>query len=563
MEKNWLAHYPKHVPHEINPDVYRSINHMFDETLKISALRPAASCLGVTINYKELHHKSMQFASFLQNKLGMKKGNRIAIMMPNVIQFLIAMYGALRAGLTVVNVNPLYTERELEYQLCDAQVDTIVVLESFAHTVELTHKKYPLKNIIITKIGDMHPRAKGTLMNIAMKRLKKAIKPYKLPKAMSFRKALRQGARLPFAPVEVMGDDLAFLQYTGGTTGVSKGAMLSHRNMVANVEQAYTWISSHFQLQHDRALVVLPLYHVFSLLANALIFLRMGSECVLVPNARDINSVVEAFKTHRCTTLMGVNTLFNALLAKESFRACDFSELKIIIAGGMALQEAVAKKWHKLTGAPIVEGFGLTEMSPITCINPLEMDEFNGAIGLPVSSTEAKIVNDAGEELPMGEAGELCFRGPQVMQGYWRKEDETDKVMLPEGWLRTGDIATMDEKGYVFIVDRKKDMIDVAGYNVYPNEVEDVLMHHPAVKEVAVVGIPNRVTGEMVKAFVVTDEAELNKADLVAFCKENLVSYKIPRRFEQCAELPKNTVGKVLRRVLRDQEAKEPIPEHA
>jgi long-chain acyl-CoA synthetase len=551
MEKIWLKSYPADVPEMINPDQYSSVSAILDETVKQYGDRPASKCLGHTITYRSMKEQSMQFAAYLQSE-GFKKGDRLAIMLPNVTQFLICMYGALRAGIVVVNINPLYTERELEYQLKDAEVDTIVVLANFAHTVQLALPFVKLKRVIVTQLGDCHPPLKSKIINFMLKYVKKAVKSYKIPQAVTYKKVMNKAKKLKFTPVNVTGDDLAFLQYTGGTTGVSKGAMLNHRNMVANVEQAFMWIKSCFDIGHEKVAVVLPLYHIFSLVANALVFARAASVCILIPNARDLDGLVKDFRHENFSILMGVNTLLNALLSKKAFREADLSALKLVIAGGMALQKAVADKWEKVTGTMALEGFGLTETSPITCINPLGTTDYTGSIGLPVPSTEVMIIDDNENELPLGEVGELCFRGPQVMQGYWQRPEESAKVFFGDGWLKTGDIAKLDEKGYVYIVDRKKDMIDVAGFNVYPNEVEGVIALCLGVREVAVVGVPNRITGEVVKAYIVKDKEDLTKGDIIAFCKEKLVNYKIPKRFEFVEELPKNNVGKILRRVLRD-----------
>ncbi len=551
MEKIWLQHYPEEIPADINPRAYSSVMAMFDQTVKTYGSRPAVTAFGVTLNYLELSKKSQQLAAYFQS-IGLKKGDRVALMMPNVIQYLISLYAALRAGLVVVNVNPLYTERELEHQLGDAQPRAIIVLENFAKTVEQALPRLSIEQVIIARIGDMQPLPKSILTNWVVKRVKKAVPEYEIPGAITFTKALAVGRRCKFAPVELGLDDLAFLQYTGGTTGVSKGAMLTHGNIVANIEQAFAWLKPQLRLGYERSGVILPLYHVFSLLANAFVFMRAGSCCVLIANPRDVPALIESFRRERFTVLMVVNTLVNTLLGREAFRELDLSELRVVIAGGMALQGAVAKRWLDLTGVPILEGFGLTEASPITCINPVTATHrYNGSIGLPVPSTEVMVVDDDGCELVQGEEGELCFKGPQIMQGYWNMPEETARVLFNNGWLKTGDIGRVDEKGFVYIVDRKKDMIDVAGFNVYPNEVEGIIAHHPGVSEVAIIGEPHQITGEMVKAYIVKEDKSITKADIIAFCKENLVSYKVPKRIEFCEGLPKNNVGKVLRRVLR------------
>jgi long-chain acyl-CoA synthetase len=553
MEKVWLKNYPKGIPENINPDIYPSVTAMFDETVKHYGERPAVQCLEHTLDYQTLYEESVVFAAYLQS-VGFKKGDRLALMMPNITQYLICMYGALRAGVIVVNINPLYTERELEYQLKDADVDTVVVMANFASTVELALPFVKLKRVIVTEVADCHPWMKSKIINFAVKYVKKAVKAYRIPQAVSYKSVMRKGRSQVFQPVDVQGDDIAFLQYTGGTTGIAKGAMLSHRNIIANVEQSFAWIKPKFTIGHERVAVILPLYHIFSLVANALIFARAASLCVLIPNPRDLKNLVQAFADNHFTALMGVNTLFSTLLNRKTFRNLDLHELKIIIAGGMALHEAVAKKWNKITGSTILEGFGLTETSPITCINPLDATGYNGSIGLPISSTEVMIIDDEENELPLGEAGELCFRGPQVMQGYWKHPEESARVFFGDGWVKTGDVAKVDDQGYVYIVDRKKDMIDVAGFNVYPNEVESVVALCPGVREVAVVGVEHPVTGEAVKAFIVKDYDTLTKGDIIAFCKEKLVGYKLPKRVAFVDELPKNNVGKILRRVLREKE---------
>jgi len=553
MQKIWLKNYPAQVPAEVNTQSFSSLLDMFLTSVKQYADRPAAECMGTSFTYTQLYEKSRQFAAYLQS-IGLKKGDRFAIMMPNCLQYLVALYGAFMAGLIIVNVNPLYSERELAYQLQDAGAKAILVFANVANTLAKVVPQLNFSQIIVTELGDLHSWPKSWIINFIIKKIKKAVPAFHFQKSISFTKAMQLGAKKNWQPVELTQNDLAFLQYTGGTTGVAKGAMLSHGNMVANVEQAFFWMKHYFKLGHERVAVLLPLYHIFSLLANALVFMRAGSLNVLVPNPRDTDAVIETFQKHRFTVLMGVNTLFNNLLAKESFRALDFSELHIIIAGGMALQKAVAERWYQVTKTPIREGFGLTEASPITCINPMNIFAYNGSIGLPIPSTEVKIVDEEKNELPLGEVGEFCVRGPQVMQGYWHKPEETAKVLSADGWLYTGDMARVDEEGFVHIVDRKKDMIAVAGFNVYPNEVENIIAQHPQVKEVAVIGVPHPVTGEAVKAFVVCHSEGLTKAELMAFCRQQLVSYKVPRRIEFCTELPKNNVGKVLRRLLREKE---------
>ncbi len=552
MEKIWLNNYPKNVKHTVDIHLFSSLSDLFLKSAEQFSTLPAVECLGVTLTYQELKIKVETFAAYLQSQ-GFKKGDRLAIMLPNCIQYMITLFGAFLAGLTVVNINPLYSERELHHQLQDSGATSIVVLANVAHTLAKVAPELNLSHIIVTQMGDLHPWPKSTMINFIIRRIKKTVPPYQFKHVINFANIIKKKNNKAFKPVELTHQDIAFLQYTGGTTGIAKGAVLTHGNMVANVEQAYAWLEGHLLVGKERVGVLLPLYHVFSLLTNAFIFTRIGSLNVLIPNPRDTKMVIKAFKKNRFTVLMVVNTLLNNLLSKEEFRKLDFSGLHVVIAGGMALQKAIAERWKDVTGIAVCEGFGLTEASPIVSVSPIDQQDYKGSIGLPIPMTDIKIINEAEEELPLGEGGELCIAGPQVMQAYWNNPDETKKVLTADGWLKTGDIARLDEEGFIYIVDRKKDMIDVAGFNVYPNEIENVLVQHPQVSEAAVVGVPHRVTGEALKAYVVRNDDALTKGELMAYCRQHMVSYKVPRRIEFCKELPKNNVGKVLRRLLREQ----------
>ncbi|HET7775770.1 MAG TPA: AMP-binding protein, partial [Azospira sp.] len=494
-----------------------------------------------------------QFAAFLQSDLQLPKGTRIALMMPNLLQYPIAMFGALRAGYTVVNVNPLYTARELQHQLRDAGAETIVIVENFAHTLEQALPLLPqLKHVVVTSLGDMLGLAKGTVVNLVVRHVKKMVPAWKLPGHVKFKDVMARGKGASLRPVPIGHDDIAYLQYTGGTTGVAKGAMLLHRNIIANLQQAHAWIEPFLHKDQQLIITALPLYHIFSLTANCLTFLKIGATNVLITNPRDIPGFVKELGQYKFTVITGVNTLFNALLNNPDFAKVDFSALRAALGGGMAVQKAVAQKWKEVTGKPLIEAYGLTETSPAATINPLDLPEFNGAIGLPISSTEIAIRDDQGNDLPVGQAGEISIRGPQVMKGYWLRPDETEAVFFPDGFLRTGDVGVMDEKGFVRIVDRKKDMILVSGFNVYPNEVEAVIAMHPAVMEVAAVGVPDERSGEAVKVFVVLKDKSVTKEAIIAHCKENLTGYKVPHLVEFRDELPKTNVGKILRRALKE-----------
>jgi long-chain acyl-CoA synthetase len=477
----------------------------------------------------------------------------VAIMMPNVLQYPIAMLAALRAGYTVVNCNPLYTPRELGGQLKDSGAQAIVIVENFAHTLEQVIADTSVKHVIVTRLGDMLDFPKANIVNLVVKRVKKMVPDWNIPGALWFRQALSAGAKRDYRPVDVMPDDLAFLQYTGGTTGIPKGAMLTHRNMIANLEQAHAWIKPHVREGQEVIVTALPLYHIFALLANCLTFMKIGAKNVLITNPRDIPAFVKELSQTSFTAITGVNTLFNALLHNEDFRKLDFSALRLTLGGGMAVQKRVAQDWKHVTGVPLVEAYGLTETSPAATINPLDIEEFTGAIGLPVPSTEISIRAPEGEEVRLGEPGELCLRGPQVMKGYWQRPDETALVFTEDGFLRTGDMAKIDEKGWIYIIDRTKDMINVSGFNVYPNEIESVLASHPGILEAGVVGLPDEQSGEIVKAVIVKKDPDLSEEDIIAFCREQMTPYKVPRKIEFRDDLPKTVVGKILRRELRDR----------
>ena len=552
MDKIWLQSYQPGVPAEIDANEFASIGEMLETSISKYSERVAYLCMGAKITYRELDTLSRDFAVYLQNDLKLDKGSRVAIMLPNVLQYPVCMLGALRAGYVVVNCNPLYTARELQHQLADSGAETIVILENFAHTLARVLGQTAVRNIIIGRLGDMLGFPKGTIVNFVVKHVKRMVPAWKLPRPVDFPSALASGARSGFRPVEVAPEDTAFLQYTGGTTGVSKGAVLSHRNIVANVAQAHAWIKPEVTEAGEFVITALPLYHIFALTANCFTFLRIGAANLLIVNPRDLAAFVGEMAKYPFTVITGVNTLYNALLNNEAFRALDFSHLKIALGGGMAVQKAVAERWKNLTGVPLIEAYGLTETSPAATINPFNIPEYNGSIGLPVSSTEVVIRDDYGVDVPLGERGELCIRGPQVMKGYYQRPDETANVFTPDGFLRTGDVAVMDEKGFVRIVDRKKDMILVSGFNVYPNEVEDVVALHTGVLEVASIGVPDEKSGEAVKIFVVKKDASLTAAQLIAHCRQHLSGYKVPTHVEFRSDLPKTNVGKILRRELRD-----------
>lgn len=553
MTKIWHKAYDQGVPAEINPNEYSSINEMLEMGFSKYKNLPAFHNMGTTLTYADIDRLSKKFASYLQNTLHLKKGDRIAIMMPNILQYPVALFGALRAGLIAVNVNPLYTARELEHQMKDAGVETIVIFANSAHVLEKALKNTPVKNIITTQIGDFLKFPKNHIVNFVIKNVKKMVPAYNLPNTLDFKTCVNSGDESKFKKVDVKIDDTAFLQYTGGTTGVAKGAVLTHKNIVANMVQARAWIKNLITDGQEIIITPLPLYHIFSLTANCFIFSSVGALNVLITNPRDIPGFVKELKKWKFTAITGVNTLYNGLLNNEEFKKLDFSSLKVALGGGMAVQKAVAERWRNVTGKPLVEAYGLTETSPAACINPMTLKEYNGYIGVPIPSTDVEIKDDNGKTLPLGEIGEICIRGPQVMAGYYNRPEETAKVMTDDGFFKTGDLGFMTEEGYIKIVDRKKDMILVSGFNVYPNEVEDVVIQHPKVLEVAAIGIPNEKSGEEVKIFVVKKDESLTSEELLKFCRESLTSYKMPRSVEFRTELPKSNVGKILRKDLRSE----------
>ena len=551
MEKIWLEKsYPPGVPFDINPDKYPSLVAMFNKYSAAYSDRTAFINMGAKISYAELAELSTAFATYLQQDLGLKKGDKFAIMVPNTLQYPIALFGALLAGVTVVNVNPLYTARELEHQLNDSGAKAMLIIENFAQTLEKVVDKTPVEHVIMTSLGDRLGLVKGKVVNAVVKYVKKMVPAFNLPDAIRFNAALSKGRKLAFTPVELCGEDLAFLQYTGGTTGLSKGAMLTHRNMVANLEQAKAAIKPMLEDGKELVVTALPLYHIFALTANCLTFFTLGGTNLLITNPRDMPAFIKELGKYEFTAITGVNTLFNALLNTSGFKDLDFSNLKMSMGGGMAVQRPVAERWEKVTGTKLLEGYGLTECCPMVSLSPYNQESYDGTIGLPAPSTDIKIMLEDGNEAPIGEAGEMWVKGPQVMRGYYNREDATAEI-IKDGWLATGDIACMDEQGYFKIVDRKKDMIIVSGFNVFPNEIEEVVMMHDGVVEAAAIGVPHEASGEMVKIFVVTKQDDLDEATLIKHCRENLTNYKVPRLVEFRDELPKTNVGKILRRELR------------
>ena len=549
----WLANYPAGVPEQIDVNTYKSVADVLLTAFDRFRHRPAFSNMGKQLSYGDVDRLSAQFASYLLNDLKLSKGDRVAIMLPNVLQYPIAAFGILRAGLTVVNTNPLYTARELKHQLNDSGASAIVVLDNFAATLaEVLPQTPAVKHVITTALGDMLGFPKALITNLVVRHVKKMVPPYKIDHEVRFNDALTLGSLSPAPKVEVGHDDIAFLQYTGGTTGVSKGAMLTHRNMVANMLQAGGWLASNLKVGEEIVITAIPLYHIFALTANCLVFIQLGGMSLLITNPRDMPGFVKELSKVRFSVLTGVNTLFNGLLNTPGFDALDFSNLRLTLGGGMAVQRAVAEKWKKVTKCTLIEAYGLTETSPAACMNPLDLAEYNGSIGMPISSTAVCIQDDNGNTLGVGEIGEICIKGPQVMRGYWQRPDETAKVITPDGWLHTGDIGRMDERGYFYIVDRKKDMILVSGFNVYPNEIEDVVAACPGVLECAAVGVPDEKSGEAVKVVVVKKDPNLTAETIKEYCRANLTGYKLPKVIEFRDSLPKTNVGKILRRELRD-----------
>lgn len=554
MEKIWFDNYPEGAAREINPDQYENLVEMFERAVQRHPDIPAYINMGKVLTYRKLEERSRAFAAYLQNELRLEKGERIALMMPNLLQYPIALFGALRAGLVVVNVNPLYTPRELEHQLNDSGAKAIVVVSNFAATLEKVVFDTQVKHVILTRMGDQLSFGKRTLVNFVVKYVKKLVPKYKLPNAVSFREALSIGKQRQYVKPILRSSDLAFLQYTGGTTGVAKGAMLSHRNVVANVMQA-KWVAYPLVTGSGEriAVIALPLYHVFALTVNCLLFVELGITGLLITNPRDIPGFVKELKKYRVIAITGVNTLFNALLNNSQFKEVDFSRLRLSVGGGAAIQRAVAERWHKTTGCHIIEGYGMTECSPLISATRNDSVEYSGSIGVPVPNTDIRVVDDAGNEVPQGERGELWVKGPQVMQGYWQRPEDTADV-IKDGWMATGDIVEFGNDLNLRIVDRKKDMIIVSGFNVYPNEIEEIVALHPKVNEVVAVGIPSEVSGESIKVYVTKKEESLTREELRNHCRQHLTGYKIPRDIEFRDELPKSNVGKILRRVLRDEE---------
>lgn len=554
MELIWLKHYPPGVPAQADTLCFASLKDMLEQCCARFRARPAFTNMGVTLSYGDLDRLSQDFGAYLQHEIGLQRGDRVAIMLPNLLQYPVALFGALRAGMVVVNVNPLYTARELQHQLSDAGATAVVVLENFAHTLQDVIATTAVRHVITTQVGDLFPPPKRCLVNFVIKRVKRMVPRWHLPGAVAFNAALKRGARHALQDVALTQDDIAFLQYTGGTTGVAKGAILTHGNMVANVEQTSAWIGGTLKAGEEVVITPLPLYHVFALTANLLTFVKWGANDVLITNPRDIPGFIKELRKTRFSVMSGVNTLYNKLLDAPGFdqvRQANASALKLAVAGGMSVQRAVAERWQQAMGVPLVEGYGLTEASPIVCANPLDATQFSGTIGMPIPSTQVEIRDEAGQSLHEGEAGELCVQGPQVMRGYWNMPEETARVLSADGWLRTGDICEMDARGTIRFIDRYKDVIVVSGFKVYPNEVEDVLMMHPGVKEVGVVGVPDEKSGEAVKAFVVKRGPALTMEAVIAHCKENLAAYKVPKQVEFRDKLPKSPIGKILRRELK------------
>ncbi|MBX9403096.1 long-chain fatty acid--CoA ligase [Lysobacter sp. BMK333-48F3] len=552
LERPWLAQYPQGVPAQIDVDEFPSIVSVLQNAIDKYRDRPAFSNFGKVLTYGDIDRLSAQFAAYLLGELKLKKGDRVAIMMPNCLQYPIATFGVLRAGLSVVNTNPMYTPRELKHQLDDSGASVIFVLDNFGKTVAEVVAGTQVKQVITTGLGDMIGGLKGPIMNFVLKYVKKMVPDYDIPGAVRFRDTLTLGQMHKLPEVEISPDDIAFLQYTGGTTGVAKGAMLTHRNLVANMQQAAAWVGANVKLGQEVIITALPLYHIFALTANGLVFMKFGGLNHMITNPRDMAGFVKELKNTPFTAITGVNTLFNGLLNTPGFDQVDFSRLHLTLGGGMAVQRSVADRWKQVTGVTLVEAYGLTETSPAACINPMDLAEYNGAIGLPISSTDACVKDEEGRILPVGEVGELCIKGPQVMKGYWNRPEDTAQVIDPDGWLHTGDMARMDEQGFFYVVDRKKDMILVSGFNVYPNEVEDVIAMMPGVLEVAAVGVPDEKSGEAVKVVIVKKDPSLTAEEVKAHARANLTGYKHPRFVEFRTELPKTNVGKILRRELRD-----------
>jgi long-chain acyl-CoA synthetase len=558
MEPVWLKHYPTGVPAEANIRNFTSIKDMLEHSCSRYQDLPAFTNMGVTMSFGELDCFSRDFAAYLQNGIGMQKGERVAIMLPNLLQYPVVLFGALRAGLVVVNVNPLYTARELQYQLADSGATAVVVLENFAHTLQQALPDTAVRHVVVARIGDLFPPVKRCLVNFSVKWIKRKVPHWDIASAVTFNSTLKLGAHYRLVDVPLIPEDIAFLQYTGGTTGVAKGAILTHGNLVANVEQTSAWIGSTLKEGEEVVITPLPLYHIFALTANLLLFVKWGGNNVLITNPRDVSALMRTLKKTRFTVITGVNTLYNLLLNSPGFaevKQANGNALKLAVTGGMTLQRKVAERWQQTMGIPIIEGYGLTEASPIICANRFDIKEFSGNIGLPLPSTQVAILDEAGHELPLNGVGEICVKGPQVMPGYWRKSDETAGVFTTEGWLRTGDIGVMDENGYVRFIDRRKDVIVVSGFKVYPTEVEDVIMCHPGVREAGAIGVPDEKSGEVVKLYLVKKDPALTAEDVQAYCRANLAAYKVPKYVEFREKLPKSAIGKVLRRKLKEDHA--------
>jgi long-chain acyl-CoA synthetase len=550
----WFKSYPKGIPHEIELNQYQSVVDLFETSCRKYADKVAFENMGVRLTYSQVDALSRDFAAYLQKELRLKKGDRIAIQMPNLLQFPIVFFGALRAGLIAVNTNPLYTPREMEHQFKDSGATAIVIVANFASHLEKVLPNTQIKHVIVTSLGDMLGGVKGALVNFVVKNIKKMVPPYQLPGALSLKDALKKGSGMQLDKPKVSNEDVAVLQYTGGTTGVSKGAQLSHGNLVDHNTMITHWFSPYLTSGgEDIIITAIPLYHIFALTVNGVLMFSTGVKNVLITNPRDMKGFCKELRKHRFTIMTGVNTLFNGLLNSPTFKDLDFSSLKGAIGGGMAVQDAVAKRWKQVTGKPLLEGYGLSETSPVLCCNPLDGNHKSGTIGIPMPSTEVSIFDDDGNELPQGETGEICARGPQVMSGYW-KQDNTN-VFYPGGWFKTGDIGNMDADGFFRIVDRKKDMIKVSGFNVFPNEIENVVAGHPKVLEVAAIGVPDARSGEVIKIFVVKRDSTLTEKELLDYCHQNLTNYKVPKHVEFRKELPKSNVGKILRRTLKEEGA--------
>lgn len=551
----WFKFYPESVDSEINVTAYSSVVNLFEESVHKFGDAIAYECMGKTMTFNEVDQYSKKFASYLQNDLNMKKGDRVAIQMPNCLQYPVALFGTLRAGMVVVNANPLYTSKEMKHQFEDAGVDAIVIVANFANNLEKIRQEIKAKHVIVTELGDMLGGLKGTIVNLVVKHVKKMVPAYNLPRAIKWKSMMAKADAAKFRNEKMTLADTAFLQYTGGTTGVSKGAELTHGNIVANMQQISAWMKPKLKEKEEVVITALPLYHIFALTVNCLAMMKIGAHNVLITNPRDMPGFIKELAKHKFTVITGVNTLFNGLMNNEAFAKLDFSPLKVAVGGGMAVQKATAEKWEKITGVPLAEGYGLTETSPVATCNPIDGTERIGTIGIPLPNTDVKIIDDNGNDLPIGERGELCIKGPQVMKGYWEKPDETEKVMEGD-WFKTGDIAIMDEDGFIKIVDRKKEMILVSGFNVYPNEVENAIALHPKVLETGVIGMPDDKSTEKVVAYVVPKDKSVTAEEIIAHCREELTNYKVPREVYFADELPKTNVGKILRRKIKEMHEK-------